>query len=192
MQKTLLVAGAALLFFCATAARADDLDDPFYVALGVGHVSIDDGSISLTPTQAGGINGTGTTESLALGYEFNTHFGLELAYHDYGNPTAFLQEGALVEECPQTFSCPKISGFTVEGVARYELVPQLDGELRLGVLGWNIGSPGSMLLQHTSGDSFIYGVGVRRRFDYGLSFLITYERSNLTTEETRIGLSYSF
>lgn len=192
MQKNLLLTAATFLFFCGTAAQANDLDDPFYVALSVGHVSIDDNSISLAPTEGGGINGTGTTESLALGYEFDSNFGLELAYHDYGSPTAFLQQGTAVEKCPQNFSCPSISGVTVEGVGRYELVPQLDGELRFGVLAWNIGSPGSMLVQHTSGDSFIYGVGVRRRFDYGLSLLITYERSNLTTEETRVGLSYSF
>lgn len=173
-------------------ASADDAT-PFYVGLGLGHVSVDKGSPNLTSSQNGFINGTDTALGLFGGYEFDQHFGVELGYHDFGTPTATRRTGfAFGTQCPASFSCPKVSGISVEGLGRMELVPNLDGVLRLGVLAWNVGSPGSTLLKETSGNAFIYGVGVRRHFDYGLSVDVTYERSNFTTEETRIGLSYSF
>jgi hypothetical protein len=194
MQKLpLLIVGLGLLT-ASTVIRADDdsSDTPFYVGLDVGHVSVDRGSVSLSGADSGGINGTGTAESLFGGYFFNDNFGVELGYHDYGSPTAFEQSGFTVLECPLSFSCPKVSGVSAEALGKMELVPQLDGILRVGLLEWNVGSPGGSLLNKTSGDAFIYGVGVRKYFDYGLSIDITYERSTFTTEETRVGFSYSF
>jgi hypothetical protein len=184
---------ALFMILCGFSAAvvADDAA-PYYVGLGLGHVSVDKGSLSLTGGQNGYINGTGTAIDLFGGYEFDEHFGVELGYHDYGNPTATRQSGFALTQCPMSFSCPKVSGITLEGLGRMELVPDLEGILRLGVLAWNVGSPGSTVLPETSGNAFIYGIGVRHRFDYGLSVDVTYERSNFTTEETRIGLSYSF
>ncbi len=185
---------AVLLAFASLSAGAAHADDatPFYVSAGVGHVSVDKGSISLSGGSGGGINGTDTAVSLSGGYQFDPHFGIELGYHDYGTPTAFSQTGFILAECPASFSCPKVSGITAEVLGRMELVPDLDGILRAGVLAWNIGSPGLSFLKDTSGNAFIYGIGVQHHFDYGLSVDVTYERSNFTTEETRIGLSYAF
>jgi len=182
-----------VLSLSVSSARADEGSTaPFYVGTGIGHVSVDRGSVSLSGANSGGINGTGTALSLLGGYYFTDNFGVELGYHDYGKPTAFLQSGITVTECPASFSCPQISGVSAMLLGKLELVPQVDGILRVGVLEWNVGSPGSSLLTKTSGNAFIYGVGARRRLDYGLSIEITYERSNFTTEETRIGVSYSF
>jgi len=175
----------------SVAAHADDAA-PYYVGVGIGHVSVDRGSLSLSGTQNGYINGTDTAESIFAGYEFDQNFGIEVGYHDYGKPTATRQSGFTLTQCPVSFSCPKVGGVTVEGLGRMELVPDLEGILRLGVLSWNVGSPGRSFLSETSGTAFIYGLGVRHHFDYGLSLDITYERSNVTTEETRVGLSYSF
>jgi hypothetical protein len=194
MQKLpLFIISLGLLTASAAVWADDDASDmPAYAGVGVGHVSVDYGVISLGGAEGGGINGTGTAESLFGGYFFTDNFGAELAYHDYGSPTAFDQSGFTVTECPVNFSCPKVTGVSAEALGKLELVPQLDGILRVGLLEWNVGSPGSTLLQKTSGSTFIYGVGVRKYFDYGVSLDITYERSNFTTEETRIGLTYSF
>jgi len=189
MKRFVLGSVLCSLACALSPAQADDDPGPFYVAAGIGHVSINRGSPSLTVGSNGGIIATGTAVTLIGGYEIDDHLAAELGYHDYGKPAAFSQAGDL---CPQSFPCPHVSGFSAELLGRYELVPNLDGELRAGVLDWHVGSPGSAFLQNTSGNAFIYGLGVRRRFDYGLSLLITYERSTLTTEETRLGISYSF
>ncbi|HEY4126461.1 MAG TPA: outer membrane beta-barrel protein [Gammaproteobacteria bacterium] len=194
MQKLpLFVISFSLLTVSAVTWADDDVSGtPAYVGVGLGHASVDRGSVALSGADSGGINGTSTSRSLFGGYYFTDNFGAELGYHDYGSPTAFTQAGFVVLECPASFSCPKISGETAEVLGKMELVPQLDGILRAGLLEWNVGSPGGTLLGKTSGSAFIYGVGVRYRLSYGLSFDATYERSSFTTEETRIGLSYSF
>jgi opacity protein-like surface antigen len=194
MQKLLLFVISLSLLAASIAVWADDdtSDTPAYVGVGVGHVSVDRGAISVTGAESGGINGTATAKSLLGGYFFTDNFGVELGYHDYGSPTAFQQSDFFVEECPLIFSCPKVSGLTAEALGKVELVPQLDGILRAGILEWNVGSPGGTLLQKTSGSAFIYGVGIRYRLDYGVDIDATYERSTFTTEETRIGISYSF
>ena len=193
MRCVLLMLSAVGLVFSVDAARADDdSTTPFYVGAGIGHVSVDRGSVSLSGANSGYINGTGTAVSVLGGYYITDNFGVELGYHDYGKPTAYFQSGITPIRCGASFSCPQVSGVTAILLGKVELVPQVDGILRLGLLEWNVGSPGSTLLNKTSGNAFIYGVGVRRRFDYGFNLDITYERSNFTTEETRIGISYSF
>ncbi|MGE5624281.1 MAG: outer membrane beta-barrel protein [Bacillota bacterium] len=182
----------ALLALSAPVHADDAPTGPFHVGLDVGHVSVDYGSLSLTPANAGVINGTGTAETLFFGYDLNEYLGVELAYHDYGKPTTYEQRGSLPTRCPASFSCPQVTGLSAEVLGRYEVADHLDGELRVGALDWRVGSPGSMLFAHTTGTELIYGVGVVRHFDYGLNLDITYERSTFTTEETRVGLSYSF
>lgn len=187
-----------VLFCLATLAAAgavhaaDTTTGPAYIGLDLGHVSMSRGSISATAAAATGINGSGTSWSLLGGYYFTDNFGAELGYHDYGKPGGFIQSGAFLRNCPKDFSCPQVSAVTGELLGKIELVPMLDGILRLGVQEWNVGSPGGQLLDKTNGSAFIYGIGVRRRFDYCLNLDITYERSNFTTEDTRIGVSYSF
>src|SRR5882724_7552212 len=183
----------ALLFIVMSlpmgAARADDASTtPFYVGAGIGHVSVDRGSVALGGANGGYINGTGTAVSVLGGYYFTDNFGVELGYHGYGKPTAYLQSGAILTRCGTGFSCPQVSGVSAMLLGKMELVPQVDGIVRFGILEWNVGSPGSTLIDKTSGSAFIYGVGLRRRFDYGFNVDITYERSNFTTEETRIGI----
>lgn len=176
-----------------TAVRADDTSaTPLYVGLDLGHVSVSRGSLSAGGANGGGIDGSGSSWSLLSGYYFTDNFGMELGYHDYGKPAAFEQSGLLVQECPVSFSCPQLSAGTAELLGKLELVPQLDGILRLGVQEWDVGSPGGTLLGKTSGSAFIYGIGVSHHFDYGLNLDITYEHSSFTTSETRIGISYSF
>ncbi|HEX4299768.1 MAG TPA: outer membrane beta-barrel protein [Gammaproteobacteria bacterium] len=194
MHKLMLTAAAFGFMAAAAPAQADDdtLATPFYVGTGIGHVSVDRGSISLNGTQSGGIDGSGTSWSVSGGYYFTDDFGVELGYHDYGKPTAFEQTGFAVQQCPVSFSCPQISAVTAVVLGKLELVPMLDGILRLGVQEWNVGSPGGQFLDKTSGSAFIYGIGVSRHFDYNLNLDITYEHSSFSTGETRIGVSYSF
>jgi opacity protein-like surface antigen len=193
MKGTSLAAAALVLAAAAGPVLSDDAPAaPFYVEAAIGHISLDRGSLSPSIANGGGINGTGTAASLLGGYSFDEHFGVELGYHDYGHPTAFVQSGLVVTECPASFSCPKITGLTAELTGRIELVPDLDGMLRAGMLAWQVGAPGQTLLKDTRGNSFIYGLGVLHHFGNGLSLDISYERSSFTTEETRVGLRYSF
>ncbi|HEY1771728.1 MAG TPA: outer membrane beta-barrel protein [Gammaproteobacteria bacterium] len=191
-MKTLFpVLFCIVMLGAAPAALADDggPDAPFYVGLDLGHVSVSRGSISLATAATGGfIDGSGTSWSLLGGYYFTDNFGVELGYHDYGKPAATEPNG----RCPQSFSCPQVSAGTAEFLGKIEVVPQLDGILRLGVQEWNVGSPGGQILDKTSGSAFIYGAGVSRHFDHDLSLEITYEHSSFSTGETRIGVSYSF
>lgn len=185
-----------LLAAAVPAASADDtfstVDNPFYVGVGLGHVSVSRGSLSLGGADSGGIDGSGSSWSVLGGYYFTDNFGVELGYHDYGKPTAFKQTGFTVQQCPVSFSCPQVSAVTAEFLGKVEIVPMLDGILRLGLQEWNVGSPGGQLLDKTSGSAFIYGVGVSHHFDYNLNLDITYEHSSFSTGETRIGFSYSF
>jgi|SRR5579863_3118685 len=193
MQKASLCVFTLALLAVSAGARADDgLDTPFYVEAGIGHVSLNHGNKSLTPTTTGGIDGTGTAVSLGGGFRFTDYLAVELGYHDYGNPTAFNQGGSFVQFCPQAFSCPHVTGFTAELVGRYELVADLYGELLLGGLDWHVGSPGSNFLTKTTGADLIYGLRVSHSFENGWSADVTYERSQFITEETRLGISYSF
>ena len=193
MRKIPLVVAALALSMLATGVRADDtIDDPFYVGLDLGHVSVNRGSISAGGANGGGIDGSGSSWSLLSGYYVTDNLGIELGYHDYGKPTAFEQSGLLVQECPVSFSCPQVSAGTAEFLGKLEVVSRLDGILRLGVEEWNVGAPGGALLGKTSGSALIYGIGVSRHLDYGLNLDITYEHSSFTTGETRIGISYSF
>ena len=192
MMKSVMFWVALALASSAGTAWADDAPGPFYVEADIGHASLNRGAPTATGASSG-IAGNDTSVMLAGGYVINDYLAAELAYHDYGKPGSFIQSSTITgQACPQDFSCPHVNGLSAELIGRYELVPQLDGELRAGVLDWHVGSPGSALLSNTSGNAFIYGLGVRRHFDYGLSLVITYERSSFTTEETRIGLSYSF
>jgi opacity protein-like surface antigen len=193
MRKILPLVAALASCLPITAVRADDTNGtPFYVGLDLGHVSVSRGNLSAGGANGGGIDGSGSSWSLLGGYYFTDNFGVELGYHDYGKPTAFEQSGLLVQECPVSFSCPQVSAGTAEFLGKLELVPQLDGILRLGVQEWDVGAPGGTLLGKTSGSALIYGIGVSRHFDYGLNLDITYEHSSFTTGETRIGVSYSF
>ena len=191
MQKLMLTAALFGLVAVTSSAYADD-DTPAYVGLDLGHVSVSRGSISANGVDSGGIDGSGASWSLLGGYYFTGNFGAELGYHDYGKPAAFEQTGFTIVQCPQSFSCPQVSAVTAEFMGKMEVVPMLDGILRLGVQEWNVGSPGGQFLGKTSGNAFIYGIGVSRHFDYNLNLDITYEHSSFTTGETRIGISYSF
>ena len=177
--------------FLATSATAR-ADTPFYVEAGIGHVSVDTDSFSLTPSNSSFVSGTDTAVSLIGGWRLDDMFGVELGYHDYGSPTAYTQSGTSPTSCPQSFSCPHVSGITAELVARRELVPDLDGELLLGVLDWRVSTSGSLHLAKSTGNDFIYGLRVMHSFDNGWSAGVIYERSNFTTEETRFGVRYSF
>ncbi|HEY3858600.1 MAG TPA: outer membrane beta-barrel protein [Gammaproteobacteria bacterium] len=194
MQKLMLTAAVFSFMAVAAPAQADDEipATPAYLGLDLGHVSVNRGSISANGTDGGGIDGSGSSWSLLGGYYFTDNFGAELGYHDYGKPTAFQQTGLAVQQCPVSFSCPQVSAVTAVVLGKTEVVPMLDGILRLGVQEWNVGSPGAQFLDKTSGSAFIYGIGVSRHFDYGLSLDITYEHSSFSTGETRIGVSYSF
>jgi hypothetical protein len=195
MQKFLLIGAVLAVTAVSLPARADDevVNPPAYVEADLGHASLDRSGVSTFAGQSSGISGTTVTGSLLGGYFFTDNFGAELGYHDFGKPGAFVQTGVFRSECSSgAFSCPQVSGFSAMLLGKMEVVPNLDGILRLGVLSWNVGSPGGQLLDKTSGQTFLYGIGVRRRFEGGWGLVISYERSSFTTEETRIGVSWSF
>lgn len=196
MQKLLLAVVALGLLMAALSVRADDevSNTAGYIETDLGHASLDRAGISLGPSQTSGISGTTVTGSLLGGYYFDDSFGAELGYHDFGNPGAFVRTGPAELVCPAAgFPCPNVTALSASLLGKMEVVPNLDAILRLGVLSWDVGSSGPItLLDKTSGQSFLYGIGVRRRFDGGWGLVITYERSTFTTEETRIGVSYSF
>ena len=190
-----LMALPALLLCFGTAAYADDSDTSFYLEAGVGQESVDHNSYSQSAVNQGVVSGTGTALSLVGGTGLNPHLAIELGYHDYGQPTTGRQSGQSVTLCPQAFACPRISAVTAEAVGRFEILPDLKGEVLGGLQAWNIGNAGSSLFDKTSGDSFIYGVRIRHdlhdRFE-GWSVDVTYEYSAFSTSETRIGLRYTF
>ncbi|HEX7965129.1 MAG TPA: outer membrane beta-barrel protein [Gammaproteobacteria bacterium] len=196
---------AAVLLVAANAAHADG---PSYIGVGIGHASLNRGSLSLAGGQQGGIDGTQTAKTLFLGYDLSDIFSIEGAYHDYGAPTAFYQNtsGSCapgqppfacsgIHYCPDNatrFSCPSLQGYSAVMVARYEVAPQLYLAVLAGEMAWKAGDPGKVLLKEDQGEVFLYGLRVMKKLDYGFSVDVTYERSQFTTEETRIGLRYSF
>lgn len=185
----------ACLCFSAGAYADDDSATAFYVEAGVGHESVNYNSYSQDAVNRGVISGTGTALSLIGGSAINANFAIEVGYHDYGSPTAGRQSGQSVALCPAAFSCPHISALTAEAVGRFLILPDLTGEVLGGLQAWNIGSPGSTVIGKSSGDSFIYGVRIRHdlhdQFE-GWSVDVTYEYSNFSTSETRVGLRYTF
>src|SRR5579863_333048 len=143
MKTLALVCTLLATWFTAGAIRADDDTGPYYVETDVGYTSLNRGTPTLAGGNSGGIDGNGTSEALIGGYVISDNFAAELGYHDYGSPGAFSQTGGLTQVCPQNFSCPHVNGLSAEFIGRYELVPLLDGELRVGVLDWHVGAPGS-------------------------------------------------
>lgn len=169
-----------------------DEDTGFYAQAGIGHVSLNRGALSLTPSFGGGVDGTGSAWSVSGGYSVNQYFGVEFGYHDYGKPTAFLQTGASVQTCPQGFACPHFTGYTLEAVGRYEFVPGVLFEPLVGALLWQGSDSSKVLLGKDSGSEFIFGLRVRHPLTDVLSVGVAYEHSGFTSEETRLELRYSF
>jgi len=194
-MKMLMTLTAVLTLCAGTAAYADDADTTFYLEAGVGQESVHYNSYSQNAVNQGVISGTGTALSLVAGTGLNPNFAIEVGYHDYGQPTTGRQNGQSVTSCPQAFACPRISAVTAEAVGRFEILTDLTGEVLGGLQAWNIGTPGSTVIGKSSGDSFIYGLRVRHdlhdQFE-GWSADVTYEYSNFSTSEVRIGLRYTF
>jgi len=194
-MKKLLALATLLSLGLTDVAFADDADTTFYLEAGVGQSSTHYNSYSQNAVNQGVIDGTSTALSLVAGTGLNDNFAIEVGYHDYGRPTTSQQSGLAVSQYPLPFTCPHVSAFTVEAVGRYTFMPDITGELLGGVQAWNIGSPGSTVIGKTSGDSFIYGLRVRRdlhdQFE-GWSADVTYEYSNFSTSEVRLGLRYTF
>lgn len=192
-MKRLLALTALLM--CFGTASADDVAPVFYLEAGVGQESVNHNSYSQNAVNQGVISGNATALSLVAGTGLNPNFAIELGYHDYGRPTTGQQSGLSVSLCPKAFACPRISAVTAEAVGRFEILPDLTGEVLGGVQAWNISNSGGTLFDKTSGDSFIYGVRVRHdlhdQFE-GWSVDVTYEYSAFSTSEARIGLRYTF
>lgn len=194
---TRFVALSLMLLCFSAAARADDESyNLFYVEGGIGDATLHYNSLSEGAVNQGVISGTTTGASLLGGFSFNTNFALELGYHDYGRPAGLIQNGVdITSTCPQNFSCPHITGITLEAVGRYEIMPDLTGEILGGVESWHAGAPASTMLGKTSGTSLAYGLRIRHdlhdQFE-GWSADVTYEHSAFSTDEVRIGLRYSF
>lgn len=194
-MKTLLTLAALTSLATVPAAFADAPDTTFYLEAGVGQSSTHYNSYSQNAANQGVIDGTSTGLSLIAGSGLNDNFAIEVGYHDYGQPTTGRQSGQTLSQCPQSFACPRISALTVEAVGRFPILPDLTGEVLGGVQAWNIGSPGSTVIGKTSGDSIVYGLRIRRdlhdQFE-GWSADVTYEYSNFSTSEVRLGLRYTF
>lgn len=194
-MKKFLALAALLPLGAAQTALADDADTTFYLEAGVGQGSVHYNSYSQNAVNQGVIDGTATALSLVAGSGLNDHFAVEFGYHDYGRPTTAQQTGLTVNQCPQAFNCPHISAVTLEAVGRFPIVTDLTGEVLGGIQAWNIGSPGNTVIGKTSGESFIYGLRLRHDFHdqyEGWSADVTYEYSNFSTSEVRIGLRYTF
>lgn len=185
-----------LLCFSAAACADDDSDSLFYVEAGVGHVSANYNSLSEGAVNQGVINGVGTAEYLLGGFVINPNFALELGYHDYGSPAGIVQNGVdVTSTCPMDFSCPHITGITAEAVGRYEILPDLTGEVLGGLLSWHAGAPAGTFIGKTTGTSLVYGVRLRKDLHdvmEGWSADVTYEHSAFSTDEVRLGLRYNF
>lgn len=183
----------ALLLACSLASFTASADDApsFYLQAGIGHVSLNHGSLSLTPSFGGSVDGTGTAWSVTGGYSVNQYFAVEFGYHDYGKPTAFLQSGTTVQTCPQDFACPHFTGYTLEAVGRYEFVPGVFFEPVAGTLLWQASGSGNVLGKN-SGSELIFGLRVRHPLDDHWSVGVAYEHSGFTTEESRLELRYTF
>lgn len=194
-MKMLMALAALLALAAGPAAFADGSDPAFYVEGGVGQASVRYNSYSQNPVNQGVIDGSTTALSLIGGLGLNPDFAIELGYHDYGQPTVSRQSGLSVTQCPQAFACSRVSAVTAEAVGRFDILTDLYGEVLGGIQAWNVGSPGSSVIGKSSGDSFIYGLRVRHdlhdQFE-GWSADVTYEYSNFSTSEVRIGLRYTF
>ena len=191
MKPSLLMICLSSTLLVNVPAHADD-GTGFYVQTGIGHVSLSHGSLSLTPSFGGSIDGTGTAWSVTGGYGVNKYLAVEFGYHDYGKPTAFLQTGASAQTCPQDFACPHFTGYTLEAVGRYEFVPGVFFEPLAGALLWQGGSTSKALLGKDSGSEFIFGLRVNHPLNDNWSVGVAYEHSGFTTEESRLELRYTF
>lgn len=197
MRKAVLLL-LPVLGFCAAAQADDGTTTPAYVEAAAGVGTVNYNSLSQNAGSQGVIGGNVTTVSLLGGYAFNPYFALELGYHDYGKPTLSQQTAGVngpLSSCPGSFSCPHVMGITFEAVGRFEIITDLYGEVSAGVQNWHAGDPAATYIGKSTGNSAIYGLGVRHDFHdqfEGWSFTIRYEYSEFSTSETRIGLRYSF
>lgn len=192
MKTFLLCAAVAAATLAVVPASADEsFDNPFYVQADVGHASITRQALSSTTLLGGGVNGTATTKTVAAGFDVNQYFGVEGGYHDYGNPLSYRSTPVYLT-CPQDFACPHITGFSVEAVGRYEMMPRFSVELLAGVLHWSGSDPAQQLLGENSGNVALYGGRLLWAATENLSVGVTYQHSEFTTDETSLSLRYLF
>ena len=115
MRATKLFAAALLL--CGLVAASQASAQGFYIGGSVGQSNFDDSNAIPDLITAGTVDGSDTGYKIFGGYQFNQHFGLELAYVDLGKAS---YSGNFFG-VPVTGGSVKTSGFNFSAVGTLPL-----------------------------------------------------------------------
>ena len=196
----LVATGAADAFAAQPAPPAPDRG--FYVlgAAGRASVDIDNGAIDASVRAAGALTSNTTSDEkvsawkLAVGYQFNRNFALELSYADFDN---FKLE--TVTTGPAGVANGRIDGkaYSLDAIGIIPVSANVDLFGRLGFHRWDvdtrvaavIGGATATANASENGTDWKFGLGARWNFNRNLGLQLEWERFNDVGDANATGRS---
>jgi len=193
MRATKLLA-AAVLVLSGLAAASQASAQGFYIGGSVGQ-SDTDNSITSGLITSGTVDGTDTGFKLFGGYQFNQHFGLELAYVDLGKVSYSGSSGA----APVTGGKVETSGINFSAVGTLPLNPSFALFGKIGMFVWDAKASdvtgGAPFSATDDGTDVSYGIGASFNITKNISARAEWERFKLDSSDAdllSIGIVFRF
>ena len=193
MRATKLLA-AAVLVLSGLVATSQAFAQGFYIGGSVGQ-SDTDNSITSGLITSGTVDGTDTGYKLFGGYQFNQHFGLELAYVDLGKVSYSGSSGA----APVTGGKVETSGINFSAVGTLPLNPSFALFGKIGVFVWDAKASdvtgGAPFSATDDGTDVSYGIGASFNITKNISARAEWERFKLDSSDAdllSIGIVFRF
>lgn len=171
IATTILVLGGL-----AAASQSLAQEKGFYVGGSIGQSKIDSDIAFPGLITSGTVDGKDTGFKIFGGYQFNQHFGLDLAWVDLGKAS---YSGSF-SGAPVTGGTVKLSGLNFSAVGTYPLNPSFALFGKLGVFGWNAKASdttgGASFSSTDSGADLSFGFGASYNFTKNIGVRVEWER----------------
>jgi OOP family OmpA-OmpF porin len=193
MKATQAIA-AAVLVLSGLVAASQASAQGFYVGGSVGQSDIDD-NITTGLITSGTVDGTDTGYKLFGGYQFNQHFGLELAYVNLGKASYSGSFGG----APVTGGKVETSGINFSAVGTLPLNPSFALFGKVGMFAWEAKASdvtnGAPFSATNDGTDVSYGIGASFNITKNISARAEWERFKLDSSDAdllSIGIVFRF
>lgn len=175
-MKAIKLVATALLALGSLVAVSQASAQGFYIGGGVGKSNIDDDIAGPGLITSGTVDGKDTGFKLYGGYQFNQHFGLEVAYVDLGTATYSGTFGG----SPVTGGKVDIWGLGLFAVGAWPVSPSFSLFGKLGFLSWEAKwsdvTGGTAFSSTDSGSDLAGGLGMSYSVTKNLSARLEWER----------------
>jgi OmpA-OmpF porin, OOP family len=193
MRATKLLA-AAVLVLSGLVAASQVSAQGFYIGGSVGQSEFDDSNAIPELITSGSVDGSDTGYKIFGGYQFNQHFGLEVAYVDLGKASYSGRFGALTV----TGGSVETTGFNFSAVGTLPLGSSFALLGRIGLFTWeskaNDVTGGVPFSGKENGTDVSYGFGASFNFTKNLSMRAEWDRFKAVgdIDLLSIGVAYKF